>query len=88
MERHLPPLRMTAEARWQSGYAADCNSVYAGSIPTLASIFSSCPGGGIGRRNGLKIRYSKECAGSSPAPGTIFNRIPFRVQITLKTTTG
>ena len=26
-------------ARWQSGYAADCNSVYAGSIPTLASIF-------------------------------------------------
>ena len=25
-------------ARWQSGYAADCNSVYAGSIPTLASI--------------------------------------------------
>ncbi len=24
-------------ARWQSGYAADCNSVYAGSIPTLAS---------------------------------------------------
>jgi hypothetical protein len=58
------------EARWQSGYAADCNSVYAGSIPTLASIFTSGPGGGIGRRNGLKIRYSKECAGSSPAPGT------------------
>jgi hypothetical protein len=28
------------EARWQSGYAADCNSVYAGSIPTLASISS------------------------------------------------
>ncbi len=26
-------------ARWQSGYAADCNSVYAGSIPTLASIY-------------------------------------------------
>ena len=24
-------------ARWQSGYAADCNSVYAGSIPTRAS---------------------------------------------------
>ena len=70
-ERHLPLLRLTAEARWQSGYAADCNSVYAGSIPTLASIFSRCPGGGIGRRNGLKIRYSKECAGSSPAPGTM-----------------
>jgi hypothetical protein len=28
-------------ARWQSGYAADCNSVYAGSIPTLASISQS-----------------------------------------------
>ena len=40
-EWHLPPLRLTAEARWQSGYAADCNSVYAGSIPTLASIFPS-----------------------------------------------
>ena len=24
-------------AEWQSGYAADCNSVYAGSIPTSAS---------------------------------------------------
>ena len=27
-------------ARWQSGDAADCKSVYAGSIPTRASIFS------------------------------------------------
>ena len=26
------------EARWQSGYAAACKAVYAGSIPTLASI--------------------------------------------------
>ena len=25
-------------AGWQSGHAADCNSVYAGSIPTPASI--------------------------------------------------
>ena len=25
------------KARWQSGHAADCNSVYAGSIPTRAS---------------------------------------------------
>lgn len=25
-------------AGWQSGYAADCKSVYAGSIPTPASI--------------------------------------------------
>ena len=30
--------RQEIMARWQSGYAADCNSVYAGSIPTLASI--------------------------------------------------
>ena len=60
------------EARWQSGYAADCNSVYAGSIPTLASIFfMSRPGGGIGRHWGLKIPCSKERAGSSPALGTI-----------------
>ena len=26
-------------AEWQSGYAADCKSVYAGSIPTSASVF-------------------------------------------------
>ena len=35
-------------ARWQSGYAADCNSVYAGSIPTRASNQVSveyCPAG-------------------------------------------
>jgi hypothetical protein len=25
-------------ARWQNGYAAACKAVYAGSIPTLASI--------------------------------------------------
>mgnify|MGYP007000312106 len=28
------------KARWQSGHAADCNSVNAGSIPTRASIAS------------------------------------------------
>ena len=27
------------KARWQSGYAAACKAVYAGSIPTLASIY-------------------------------------------------
>ena len=26
-------------AEWQSGHAADCKSVYAGSIPTSASIY-------------------------------------------------
>ena len=48
MDRH--PGRFTLQfsrvvllsvARWQSGYAADCNSVYAGSIPTRASNFPS-----------------------------------------------
>ena len=29
------------EAGWQSGYAADCKSVYAGSIPTSASIIKA-----------------------------------------------
>jgi hypothetical protein len=32
---------------------------------------SRCPGGGIGRRSGLKIRWPQGRAGSSPAPGTI-----------------
>mgnify|MGYP007112205307 CR=1 FL=1 len=34
----LDPLRGTPPAWWQSGHAADCKSVYAGSIPTQASI--------------------------------------------------
>jgi hypothetical protein len=44
-------------AGWQSGYAAACKAVYAGSIPASASIFKNvlCPGGGIGRHKGLKI---------------------------------
>ena len=32
--------RLRFEAGWQSGYAADCKSVYAGSIPTRASNIS------------------------------------------------
>ena len=46
-------------AGWQSGYAAACKAVYAGSIPTPASNFqraAACPDGEIGRRSGLKIR--------------------------------
>ena len=31
--------RQVTKARWQSGYAAACKAVYAGSIPTRASIF-------------------------------------------------
>ena len=49
-------------AGWQSGYAAACKAVYAGSIPTPASeirrevlSIHPCLGGGIGRRKGLKI---------------------------------
>src|SRR3990167_11076355 len=46
-------------AGWQSGYAAACKAVYAGSIPASAFTFFLvpvfCPGGGIGRRKGLKI---------------------------------
>ncbi len=49
-------------AEWQSGYAAACKAVDAGSIPTSASIFDEyyvvispvCPGGEIGRHKGLK----------------------------------
>ena len=61
---------MSNLAGWQSGYAAACKAVYAGSIPASASrninleIYSKfackilhtyCPGGGIGRHKGLKI---------------------------------
>ena len=58
-------------AGWQSGYAAACKAVYAGSIPASASkivkqslnIISIIllvsihisPSGGIGRHKGLKI---------------------------------
>ncbi len=41
--RVLRRLSQPFKARWQSGHAADCNSVYAGSIPTRASNFLSCP---------------------------------------------
>ena len=34
-----PKESWSLKAGWQSGYAADCNSVYAGSIPTPASNF-------------------------------------------------
>ena len=66
---------MVDQARWQSGYAAACKAADAGSIPTLASNqLTHGPGGGIGRRYGLKIRCPKGRAGSSPAPGTTKNR--------------
>ena len=44
-------------------------------------IAARSPGGGIGRRNGLKIRRSYDHAGSIPAPGTnlskLTNRLPW-----------
>ena len=60
-------------AGWQSGYAAACKAVDAGSIPTPASMLPDCLGGEIGRRKGLKIpRDLTSHAGSIPAPGTTF----------------
>ena len=35
-----------------------------------------CPGGEIGRRKGLKIPRLNGRAGSTPAPGTIIQKIP------------
>ena len=60
-------------AEWQSGYAAVCKTVDLGSIPGSASKskYCVCPGGGIGRRKGLKIPRLNRRAGSIPAPGTI-----------------
>ncbi len=66
--------RLSFQAEWQSGYAADCKSVDLGSIPGSASIFP---------RNDFPARMAKlvyaadlksaghcDRAGSSPAPGT------------------
>ena len=33
-------VKLNKMAGWQSGHAADCKSVYAGSIPASASIYS------------------------------------------------
>ena len=67
-----------AVAGWQSGYAAACKAVHAGSIPASASIevlsYKFCPGGGIGRHKGLKIPRRQLRAGSSPALGTNYLR--------------
>ncbi len=37
-----PPRIDSRKARWQSGHAAACKAVYAGSIPTLASRILFC----------------------------------------------
>ena len=54
-------------AEWQSGYASACKAADTGSIPVSA--FYVSPGGGIGRRKGLKIPRSLLRAGSTPALG-------------------
>src|SRR5687767_1168695 len=63
-------------AGWQSGHAAACKAVDAGSIPTPASKAQAGPrpGGETGRRKGLKIPRPQGRAGSSPAPGTILRK--------------
>ena len=74
-------------AGWQSGYAAACKAVYAGSIPTPASTCRrrrptvrklNRPGGEIGRHEGLKILCLNRRAGSSPALGTTLY-LPWRL---------
>ncbi len=62
-------------AGWQSGHAADCNSVYAGSIPTPASIFLrfefNARVAKLVDARDLKSLGGILRAGSTPAPGTI-----------------
>jgi hypothetical protein len=72
-------LQVIVTAEWQSGHAADCKSVHLGSTPGSASIIKDfhaqaarCPGGEIGRHKGFKIPRRQLRAGSSPAPGTIY----------------
>ena len=56
--QHAPrtPPRATGPSRWG---------------PENVTLQAECPGGEIGRRNGLKIRYPHGCVGSIPTPGTI-----------------
>ncbi len=72
-------------AGWQSGYAAACKAADIGSIPFLAFFivllisFLLCPGGGIGRRKGLKIpRDLISRAGSIPALGNLTLQVSFQ----------
>ena len=49
------------EAGWQSGHAAVCNTVYAGSIPTPASNFSSLHPQDTTHKNKDAARYQRPC---------------------------
>ena len=53
-------------ARWQSGDAADCKSVYAGSIPTRASIFSIL--------SSLRLAGFDAVSGTTPLQGSPCSR--------------
>ena len=51
--------------------AKPCTPVRFRPHPPIEMVFLMSPGGGIGRRKGLKIPRANTRAGSSPAPGTI-----------------
>lgn len=53
-----------ALAGWQSGYAAACKAVDAGSIPTPASIYSSSSTAGINPRSELPQNKMPACKSS------------------------
>ena len=73
-------LSRVLRAGWQSGYAAACKAVDAGSIPTPASkrwtvfcVSKVRPGGEIGRRTGLKIPGPLKACRFDSGPGHHFN---------------
>ena len=72
-------LSRVLRAGWQSGYAAACKAVDAGSIPTPASKTWAVlrkkvrPGGEIGRRTGLKIPGPSKACRFDSGPGHHFN---------------
>src|SRR5690606_24147569 len=71
---------MTPLAQWQSGYAADCKSVYVGSIPACASSRIKALSneglfllvrhvGTIGRQNGgQNLPFNRRHTGPEPGP--------------------
>ncbi len=63
-------VRRDSRARWQSGDAADCKSVYAGSIPALASIRFVCKSLAAGSfRSRRRCAYTLGTRASCPRRG-------------------